>query len=95
MNELHDDPRYKLSIPKPDDDYHVYDWGVKKENSVSQYLTTLPSYFNNIGATIPELDAKEFELSFSWRNTIPWSLECETSGFSRDKALKSFSIRLN
>ena len=60
-------------------------------------MILLPSYLESIdnGDKLPGFTHKEHELSFSWRNTIPWSLECEMDGYSRELGIKQFGITLN
>lgn len=79
MNKLVTDTRFVSDSIQIDDDYHLFDWDVKVENRVSNYLYSLPKYILDIGLN-PSLTTQthgNHELKFSWRNTIPWRLECE------------------
>ena len=34
-------------------------------------------------------------LNLNWRNTIPWRIECERQGFSREQGLEQFNITMS
>ena len=53
----------------------------------------MPTYIYDIGRD-PTKDISRHKLSFNWRNTIPWDLECEQLGYSRELGLRNSDIKL-
>jgi len=89
VNNLKTDPRYFRDVESKK--FELFDWGVKSENGVGNILMGLPSYAKEAGS---EPWSDKTKVALNWRNTIPWSLDCENKGFNRQVGYDQFSITL-
>ena len=82
VNNLQTDPRYNYDeIGGTYSSFEIDYWSFVRKNGVAQILLSLPSYWRDAGVTTPEKSSKPMKMN--WRNTIPWSLQCELEGESR------------
>ena len=90
VNQIAQDPRY--SMHNTDQKLILQEWRVQNENGVATILKSLPSFRTSIGRD-PEFKNRK-HLQFATRNTIPWRLECELDGKSRQDGMNQFSLTM-